>query len=50
MLFWIVSLAAVIVVTLVYHFGSEALRRRRIRARRARIDARKQSDMMNWSY
>jgi uncharacterized membrane protein YdjX (TVP38/TMEM64 family) len=50
MLFWTGTIAAVIAATLVYHFGSAALRRRRIKARRDAIDARKQFDMTNWSY
>ena len=45
--FW---LAVVIAVTLAYHFISDAARKRRIRARRARIEARKRNDMMHWSY
>lgn len=49
-MFWFVTIVAAVAATLVYHFAAAALRRRRIRTKRERIDERKRQDERNWSY
>jgi hypothetical protein len=40
----------IIAIGVVSHFISKAVKRRKIRARRAKIESAKRSNDMNWSY